>query len=294
MSGKLVEAERRGGPMSSAIERWRERVEAHHAQTERAREDAGEVDYWGGGIAAQFRDDPAREDDPVLNRLMRWVNAESTVLDVGGGAGRFALPLAKRCRQVTVVEPSAAMVEQLRAGAAEAGIENVNVVPENWEAAEVEPADLVLCAHVVYGITDIEQFLQKLDASAASRVVAVGHTVSPIALVGPFWKAVHGEERIDLPALQELLPVLWEMGIFPDIEMVESDRARSVPNREVAVMWLRRMTWVVPDSEKDATLQKAIDAAYDEEQGAYVLRNQMSMQGIVTWVTDEAAGLDGR
>lgn len=274
--------------MSTASERWREQVESHHAQTERVREDAGDADYWGGGIAAQFRDDPSREDDPVLNRIARWVDAESTMLDVGGGAGRFALPLAKRCREVTVVEPSEAMVEQLRAGAAEAGIENLNVVSENWETAVVEPADVVLCAHVVYGVADIEPFLRKLTESAKERVVIVSHTVSPISVAGPFWEAVHGEERIHLPALPELVPVLWEMGVFPDIEMLEVSRGRELPNRDVALMWLRRMTWVVPDSEKDAALQKALESAYDEEQGAYVLRNQRSMQGIVTWVTEQA------
>lgn len=288
MTGKLRQAERRGGPMGTASERWREQVEAHHAQTERAREDAGEADYWGGGIAAHFRDDPSREDDPVLNHVARWVDAESTVLDVGGGAGRFALPLAKRCGEVTVVEPSEAMVEQLNAGAAEAGIGNLKVVSENWETAAVEPADLVLCAHVVYGVGEIEPFLRKLNASAKERVVIVSHTVSPISVAGPFWKAVHGDERINLPALPELVPVLWEMGVFPDIEMVEVSRGRHLPEREMAQMWLRRMTWVRPDSDKDAALQKAIDASYDEEQGAYVLRNERSIQGIVTWVTEQA------
>jgi len=276
--------------MITASTRWREQVKAHHAQTERAREDAGEADYWSGGIAAQFRDDPSREDDPVLNRLVRWMDAESTVLDVGGGAGRFALPLARRCREVTVVEPSAAMVEQLRAGAAEAEIRNLTVVQENWEAAVVEPADVVLCAHVVYGVAEIEPFLRKLAESAKDPVVIVSHTVSPISVAGPFWKKVHGEERINLPALVELVPVLWEMGVYPDIEMAEVSRGRELPDRETAEMWLRRMTWVVPGSEKDAALQKAIDSAYDEERDAYVLRNQRSMQGIVTWVTEQPLG----
>lgn len=290
MSGKEADAYTSGGFMTSASERWREHVDAHHAQTERAREDASDVDYWRGGIAAQFRDDPSRAGDPVLNRLSRWVDAESTLLDVGGGAGRFALPLARRSREVTVVEPSEAMVEQLRDGAAEAGIQNLKIVQENWETAAVEPADLVLCAHVVYGVSDIEPFLRKLTESASERVVIVSHTVSPISVAGPFWKAVHGEERINLPALPELVPVLWEMGVFPDIEMVEVSRGRELPDRDTALMWLRRMTWVVPDSEKDAALQKAIESVYDEEQDAYVLRNQRSTQGIVTWVTEQALG----
>lgn len=278
--------------MRSAAERWRQQVEAHHEQTHRARERAADADYWGGGIAEQFRVDPSREDDPVLNRLLSFVAAETTVLDVGGGAGRFAVPLAQRCRRVTVVEPSAAMVEQLRIAAGEAGVDNIDVVQENWEEATVEPADIVLCAHVVYGVMDIEPFLRKLGDSATDRVAIVAHTVSPISVVGPFWKAVHGEERINLPGLPELVPVLWEMGVFPDVEMLEVSRGRSLPDRDMALMWLRRMTWVMPGSEKDEKLQAALETAFDEEQQAYVLRNERSLQGIITWTPEGARGRD--
>lgn len=80
------------------------------------------------------------------------------------------------------------------------------------------------------------------------------------------------------------------MSVFPDIEMVEVSRGRELPDRETALMWLRRMTWVMAGTEKDAALQKTIESVYDEEQDAYVLRNQRSIQGIVTWVTEQALG----
>jgi 2-polyprenyl-3-methyl-5-hydroxy-6-metoxy-1,4-benzoquinol methylase len=274
--------------MTSAIQRWRRQVQAYHEQTERAREDAGkETDFWAP-VAGQFRDDPSRADDPVLNRIFQWVDAETTVLDVGGGAGRYAVPLAKGCGSVTVVEPSQAMVDQLRAAASEAGVNNIEVVQENWETASVAPADLVLCAHVVYGVDDIAPFLEKLEQHARRRVVIVSHTKSPVSIAAPFWKAVHGEERVNLPALPELVPVLWEMGRFPDVEMFDVSRGRTLPDRELALLWLRRLTWVQPGSEKDAVLQKVMESAFDSASGAYVLRNERSMQGIVTWLTEPA------
>ena len=49
---------------------------------------------------------------------------------------RYALPLALRCRRVTVVEPSPSMVAQLREGAKEAEIENISSVEAGWEARE--------------------------------------------------------------------------------------------------------------------------------------------------------------
>jgi 16S rRNA A1518/A1519 N6-dimethyltransferase RsmA/KsgA/DIM1 with predicted DNA glycosylase/AP lyase activity len=61
-------------------------------------------------------------------RLVREVHATTTLLDVGGGAGRFTLPLARHCQHVTVVEPSASMGESLRHLAAQAGIANVSLI----------------------------------------------------------------------------------------------------------------------------------------------------------------------
>lgn len=105
-----------------AAEAWRKQVEAHHAQTEAAIAKAGKAhgDLWSG-IAEGFRDDPRRTDDPVIEHVGEWLTPQSTVLDVGGGAGRYALPLALRCREVTVVEPSEAMQNALRESAKEHG-----------------------------------------------------------------------------------------------------------------------------------------------------------------------------
>lgn len=99
----------------SALETWRAMVEAEHAQSERVRgiQEQGPSDFWQP-FAEQFRADPRRVDDPLVERLSREVAPQDTVLDVGAGAGRLALPLAMRCREVMAVEPSAAMASGLR------------------------------------------------------------------------------------------------------------------------------------------------------------------------------------
>jgi hypothetical protein len=94
----------------SAIEVWKQRVAAHHAQSRQAQAALGRtvVDRWE--VASPFfKATPHRLDDVEVNRLAQQVNPSTTVLDVGGGAECFALPLALRCQHVTVVEPSPSM-----------------------------------------------------------------------------------------------------------------------------------------------------------------------------------------
>ena len=270
--------------MRSAVERWRATVNDHHAQSERAKERISETgDFWGP-LVSKFKGDPRRSDDPLLARLLRLVSSDSTVLDVGAGAGRLALPLALRCRSVTAVEPSESMAGALQESARESGIDNVNVMQSSWEEAKVQPADIVLCAHVVYGVADIERFVRKLESSATEHVVILAYVRSRAAQFSPFWKPVHGEDRIDLPGLPELMNALWDMRIHPDLEMVEDDRGQPAETREEALNVLRRLLLVEPDTNADGRLQAAMEKLLIETPDGLTFPDAgPRQQGLVSW-----------
>ena len=268
--------------MTSAIEAWKKQVESHHAQSIRARGDRPEGDPWQG-LADRFRDDPRRADDPVVNLVRDWLRPESTVLDVGGGAGRYALPFALACRHVSVVEPSPAMLTVLDESAREAGIENVSSVAQTWEEASVEPHDVVFCANVVYGVTDIEPFVRKLDEAAREIVAIVVFMEAPPSQFSPLWEAVHEEQRVNLPALPELVPVLWEMGLYPNVTMLPEAPPRRMPNIEAAIALARHMLHVDAGSEKDARLLAAVDRLAVVTPEGVTLRRNAPPPGVVWW-----------
>lgn len=270
--------------MTSAAERWRQRVESHHTQTKAAIEKAGKAhaDLWSG-IAEGFRDDPRRTGDQVVDQVAEWLTPQSTVLDVGGGAGRYALPLALRCREVTVVEPSEAMQNALRESAKEHGIDNVVVNCDKWEAANVQPANVVLCAHVVYGVLDIASFLRKLDASATDAVAITVGNVSPLTRMSPLWEVARQEKRIDLPALPDLLRVLWEMHIFPDVRMIDAPRPLSAPNLEVGLQLARHFLYIEPGSVEDERLVAAVPDLMEETREGISVKGFNLRQAIVYW-----------
>ncbi len=107
---------------------------------------------------------------PALDELVTSAGrAELEVLDVGGGTGGFAVPLAQAGHQVTVLEPSPDALAALARRVAEAGVEaQVRAVQGDADnIAAVTPAgqfDLVLC----HGV------LEHTDDPAATVASAVG------------------------------------------------------------------------------------------------------------------------
>ena len=95
-----------------------------------------------------------------------------------------------------------------------------------WEDATVAPADVTLCVNVLYTVPDAAGFVRKLEAHSRERVIIVLHAEHPQAQTYPFWGLVHGEERLRPPGLLELMQVLWEMGVYADLEMLPDEAAQ--------------------------------------------------------------------
>ena len=240
-------------------------------------------DFWQP-YARFFRHDPRREGDAVLDLLLAMVREGSTALDVGGGAGRMALPMALKCDHVAVVEPSGSMITQLREVADDAGICNVSVTQSTWENAELDVADVVLCAHVVYGVTDLEPFVRKLDSHATELVILLAFVESPMSRISRFWQPVHREERIDMPALPELVSALWEMGIYPDVKMMPPVMPDKFEDHEVALTQLRNRLFIKAGSAEEDRLREAMDELLVDVEGGVLVKGVSPVrQGFLSW-----------
>lgn len=245
-------------------ENWADRVRANADQVERVRATPDDVDFYAP-VTRMFVVDPGRRDDPVLDALLALAQPGQTWLDIGAGAGRYALPIAAVTRQVIGLDPSSSMLAALREGAIRAGIGNVRAVEGRWppdpatraDLGEDPIADVALMAHVGYDVEAIVPFLDAMEAAAPTQCVAVLMAESPAAIAAPFWPLVHGQDRVALPALPAFLELLDARGVQPKVSMVASERRRW-PNRDELLAFLRRQLWTSPGSDADQRLEAAI------------------------------------
>ena len=177
-------------------------------------------DIWVGHAAAQFRFDPRRELDANLAVLASYAGADDVLVDVGGGAGRVSLPLALRCREVLTVEPSGGMAAEYAGLVQETGIANARLLPVDWMEADGVEGDVVLTCDVTYFVRDIAPFVRRMMAAARRRVMITVWSEPPPNRGADLFRRVYGEPLAPMPGHRELLPVLWDLGILPDVRVL--------------------------------------------------------------------------
>jgi molybdenum cofactor cytidylyltransferase len=291
-------------PGDLAILAWAARVRANRDQVDRVRE-VPDGDFYSA-TSGLFVADPRRSDaeDPTLAALRALARPGERWLDIGAGAGRYALPLALAVDrdgghgEIVALDPSPAMLAGLRAGMTEHRISNVRVIEGRWPAdaslamtaasgsagSANKSFDVALVAHVGYDVEAIGPFLDAMEASAGRSCVAVMMERTPASIAEVFWPAVHGEPRIPLPALPEFVELLRARRRDPEVRMVERT-VRTFADREQALGLLRRQTWVAPGGARDVRLQALLDERLIAlPGGGHTIRDVPPLEvGIVTW-----------
>jgi SAM-dependent methyltransferase len=219
-------------------------------------------------------------DNPTMQILTESLGESGSLLDVGAGTGRVSLPFGRSGHQLTAVEKNPGMAGALRAEAAEIGadVELIDGVwPDAAEAAGVH--DVVVSAHVVYDVAEIDQFVEALHR-AARRVVVLEMTPRhPWASLSVFYEALHGLDRPDGPTVADLVQVVQEtVGATPTSERWTGSRTtRFVDREELLAFYQRRLVLPI---ERTSELEELLDPLIIED-GDW-LRLDLGLPEVVT------------
>lgn len=201
---------------------------------------------------ALFKPPPAERtpDTPSRSRAREALPESGSVLDVGCGGGAAGLALVPPAGRVTGFDQSQDLLDLFAGRAGELGIE-FEVVQGSWpdDAAQVGPADVVVCNHVAYNVPGLAAFATELTAHARNRVVMELSGEHPRAGVNDLWRHFWDVERPSGPTADDAIAVLREAGIEPSVERVAREN-RSV-DHDARVTSLRRYLCLPPEREAE-------------------------------------------
>jgi hypothetical protein len=123
-----------------------------------------------------------------------------------------------------------------------------------------------------------------MEATAGRLCVAILADRQPSAAAHAFWPPVHGEARVELPALEEFLDLLRARGRDPKVDRFPRP-ARGFATREELAAWLRNQLFLEEGSTKDLALARAVAPhVIVNADGTIRLVPEVPMStGVVTW-----------
>jgi SAM-dependent methyltransferase len=206
---------------------WNELWKAIHAGSPgRAEKDRDPAAVWDRRAAAYHR--VTRDETKATRQELAVLDLRpgDTVLDMGAGTGRLAVPIARAVAHVTALDPSGGMLSILQERMAEKGQTNYSCVRMRWEDAEIgrdiEPHDVVIAAFSL-GFYNLAAALEKLDAAARRSVYLFWHAGewrNPEEMA--LYRGVFGEEgamRKGYPDYIYPINILHDAGIYPQVQI---------------------------------------------------------------------------
>jgi SAM-dependent methyltransferase len=195
-----------------------------------------------------------------------------TVLDVGVGAGAASLPLASRCSLITGVDVSSEMLVEFQRQAVRANV-TVRTINGDWPAVSDQTplADVVVCNHVAYNVSDLAPFALALTAHALHRVVMEITSRHPTAWMADLWREFHALPRPVHPDAEDAASVLHSLGLPARRHAaIEPRGAGGFERREDAVAAIRRRLCL--DAARDADVAVALGDRLVFEDGLWSAR----------------------
>ncbi|WP_300673350.1 bifunctional 2-polyprenyl-6-hydroxyphenol methylase/3-demethylubiquinol 3-O-methyltransferase UbiG [Desulfoluna sp.] len=272
---------------------WSKQVRKHN---EIIQNDCGS--QWQDRTAAKrFWEMTRKNMDHRLERTLSGfdLSANSRILDVGAGPGNLAIPMACRFAQVTAVEPAEGMTDLLTDHARAAGRTNIHLVQKRWEEVCCEtdllpPYDLVIASFSL-GMENMKAAIEKM-VHVSSRYVCLLWFAGETAWDKHsqyLWKTLHNTPYTPMPRCDTLYNLLYQMGIYPNMEVFTIDHDTVYDSLADAVDQSKRR-YQIKNQAQETLLKNYLEKNLLEKDGHWIQKNSSTRVKIWWDVTSQNAG----
>lgn len=210
-----------------------------------------------------------------------------TVLDVGAGTGRLAVPIAKKVKNVTAVEPSTRMLSFLEKYAAEEKVSNIKIVNKKWEdvklGLDLKQHDIVLACHSLL-MENIYQALQKMNEAAKCFVYLFAFARRERWLA-EIWPKLFNERYQSAPSYIYLVNALYALGIHANIEIGDRQSKREFANLDEAVAYTKELL-MISDADSEKIIRRFLAKKLQKKRGRLRVYQQWK-DAMIWWRKNE-------
>jgi SAM-dependent methyltransferase len=246
-----------------------ENISAMFTQKERAR-----------GYETRSREKSKEKPDVLLDFVRQSLQPSDTVLDVGAGTGRWTILLAQKVKRVTAVEPAAAMLEILREKAAEAQLNNIEMINAAWQDAVVPPHDVAICAHAMYASADFAAFVHKMEQCANRACYLALRLFRGDGIMAELSRAIYGHPH-DSPNFIVAYNALFQMNIYASVVVENYTYYWTSPDMENAVARAKRHLRLDATGEYDGLIRETLRRRLIDKEGIYTWPD--GMRSALAW-----------
>ena len=216
---------------------------------------------------------------------------EYTVLDVGAGTGRLAIPIAKRVKSVTAIDQSKGMMACLQENMEKEGITNITCINKRWEDVEVgvdiEPHDVVMACHSL-GMLDIQEAVAKMDAASRKYVYilsSAGRGMGNGEEEGELRKAIYGDRGHRARGWGSdymfFCNLLHDMKIYANVDIRDAESEQRYESLDEAVTKWKEMRDI--PAEKEDVLREHLSRILVEDNGTGTLCLKRKSKSATIW-----------
>jgi len=261
---------------------WNEAIEGS-----RWGQHAGKPEFWDERV--DWFEDLVQQSDRA-GMIMSRIKIEPSyrVLDIGAGPGTTTIPLAKIVKGVTVVEPSNGMLARLKENAAKENLANITYIPKKWEDVEIGKGkdieagghDVVIASHSLV-MKEIKNALLKMNDAAKRCVyifIVAGRRNEKEG--SSLWSLFNREKPGLRPDYIYLYNILYQLGIYANVEIIDANHNMRFPNLDAAVQHYK--TWMNVSGDDEKKLRLYLSENLVKENDAFWLRHTLRT-AMISW-----------
>jgi ubiquinone/menaquinone biosynthesis C-methylase UbiE len=207
--------------------------------------------------------------------------ANQSVLEIGAGNGRITIPVAKKVKQVTAIEPSKKMLEILKINVQKENLTNISYMNRPWEEVKVGDVfshDVVLASFSLF-MVDIAKDLQKMDTLAKKCVYLFASASS--WMDKEIQEIVYANNApVVLPDYKYICNILEDLDIDANIQIWDYEFKRDYPNIDEAVKKLVESYNISP--EKNTLVREYLQDKLVKQQEKLVFK-QTKKVALIWW-----------